>query len=239
RPMTQPSWKRHLALATLVAAPLLTTVTAGPVLAAPPGASHADVQKATDIFKKATELFKAKKLTPALEYFKQSYALVPSPNSHLYIARCLAGLGNARSAWLEFDRTIEEATVDGAKYAPTRDSATQERDDLASKIALVTVNVPSHDPATTVRVGVYDVPPDRWNQPYPVEPGTVEVLVQGPGQPGSRQSFNLGPGERRTVTPGAGPGAVVVPPGGQNPPPGGETPPPTTSSRKINGLQIG
>lgn len=224
--MTLPSWKRKLTLAALVVAPVLTgggaalAMPAGP----PPGAgpAAADVQKATALFMKATELFKAKKFVPALDHFKQSYALVPSPNSHLYIARCLAALGEARGAWLEFDHVIDEAAADGAKYVPTRESATQERDDLGGKLSLVTVVVQNPDPAMTVRVGTHDVPPDRWGKPYPVEPGNADVTVQAPGKPAVRQTVNVAPGERREVainTAGsAGPIAAGPTPGPVAPP---------------------
>src|ERR1700679_3814796 len=116
--MTHPRWKRHLALAALCAAPVRC---GGGAALAGGTPSPADVTKATDVFKKATEQFKSKKFVPALDGFKQSYALVPSPNSHLYIARCLAALGKARAAWIEFDHTADEATAGGAKYAPTHD----------------------------------------------------------------------------------------------------------------------
>ena len=223
--MTHPRWKRHLALAALVAAPVLCGV--GPALAAP---SPADVAKATEVFKKATDQFKAKKFVPALDHFKQSYALVPSPNSHLYIARCLAALGQVRAAWIEFDHTANEATAGGAKYAPTHDSALQERDDLASKLALVAVSVQPSDPAMTVRVGPYDVPPDRWGKPYPVEPGAIEVTVQLPGKAPIHQPIRVAAGEKRDVALNAGPAVAVGPV---------EPPAEAPDSHPINGLRIG
>jgi hypothetical protein len=231
--MTHPRWKRHLALAALVAAPVLG---GGAAVAAPPGAppSAADVTKATDVFKKATELFRSKKFVPALDHFKQSYALVPSPNSHLYIARCLAALGQARAAWLEFDRTSDEASAGGPKYAPTHDSALQERDELSAKLALVTVSVQPSDPAMVVRVGPYDVPPDRWGKPYPVDPGPTEVSVEIPGKPAIRQPISVARGERRDVALNAGPSALAGP---VAPPPGAPGAP--EPRRPINGLRIG
>ena len=190
------------------------------------------MHKATEAFKKGTELMKAKKFVPALDAFKQSYALVSSPNSHLYIARCLAALGEARSAWLEFDRTADEATAGGAKYAETHDSALQERDELSAKLALVTVVVQPSDPAMTVRVGAFDVPPDRWGKPYPVDPGATEVTVQLPGKPPIHQPVNVSLGERRDVALNAGPAAAV----GPVEPPESR---PAAVSRPINGLRIG
>jgi hypothetical protein len=214
--MTQPPWKLHLAVAALVLAPVLTgggTAFAMPADGAPPAA--ADVQKATAFFTKGAELFKAKKYVPALDQFKQSYALLPSPNSHLYIARCLAALGERRAAWLELDRTATEARGAGPKYARVPDAALQERDELAPRLAIVTVVVQNADPAASVRVGALDLPPDHWGKPYPVEPGTLDVVVQAPGRPPVKQTITIALGEQREVRldAGAGGGPVVVGPG--------------------------
>ncbi len=117
--MTLSSWKRPLTVAALLVAPVITVpvIAEGAAFAMPAAAGAADVQKAVALFKKASELYGNKKYAPALDHFRQSYALVPSPNSHLYIARCVAFLGDPRSAWLEYDRTIDEAAAGGAKYA--------------------------------------------------------------------------------------------------------------------------
>jgi hypothetical protein len=231
--MTLLTLKRPLALAALIAAPVLAV--AAPAAAAPdkPAPAAADVQKATSLFVKGTELFKANKFVQALDHFKQSYALVPSPNSHLYIARCLAGLGQARAAWLEFERVAEEATAGGPKYAQTHDSAIQERDDLGPKVALVTVAIPYADPSVTVRVGPYDLPPDHIGRPYPVEPGTYDVLIQGAGRPPLVQSVTIAVGEKRDVAISSSPvGPVAQVP--VAPPP--EQP---SSGKKLTPLRIG
>lgn len=130
--MTKLPWKRHLALSALVLAPVL----AGPAtaLATPQSraaASEDSVHKATAFFTKGAELFKAKKYPQALDEFKQSYALLSSPNTHLYIARCLAAMGDTRDAWLEYDRTAAEARTAGPKYEKVPDVALQERDDFS------------------------------------------------------------------------------------------------------------
>jgi hypothetical protein len=196
------------------------------------------VQKATSLFGKGKELYQAKKYAQALDNFKQSYALVPSPNSHLYIARCLAATGELRAAWLEFDRTIDEATAGGAKYAPTLEDAKQDRDDLGAKLALVVFAPP--DGATKVRVGGYEVPRDRWGKPFPVEPTTTDVIVEVPGQPPVRRTVTFAPGERRDVRFDA-PGPVgTLPSGGGHPgvEGGGGGGGPATGGG-VNGLRIG
>jgi hypothetical protein len=216
----------RLAVAALVAAPAVTVLHAPPAFAAPPAA---DVQRATQRFIKGTELLKQGRHAQALEEFKQSYALVPSPNSHLYIARCLAQLGQTRAAWLEFDRTAAEATNGGPKYAQTHDSALQERDDLSSRLALVAIVVQGADPSASVRVGSYDLPPDRIGQPFPIDPGQVDVVMQAPGRPPVVQTITLRAGERRDV--------IVAPPAAPVGPVAAvaEAPAP----RRLNGLRVG
>ncbi len=54
--------------------------------------------------------------------------------------------------------------------------------------------VQGSDPAMTVSVGTTSVPPDRWGKPYPVTPGTYDVVVQAPGKPPVKQSVTVGPG---------------------------------------------
>ncbi len=210
--MTQLSWKRHVALAALVVAPVLAGGGAALAMPQAPPPAAADVQKATAFFTKGADLFKAKKYAPALEQFKQSYALLASPNTHLYIARCLVALGDKRGAWLEFDRTATEARSAGPKYERVPDVAIQERDELAPKPAIVTVVVQNSDPAMTVLVGTSSVPPDRWGKPYPVDAGTLDIVVQAPGKPPVKQTITLGPGEQREARLDAS-AALPPPPG--------------------------
>ena len=212
--MPLPSWKRTLAVAALAVAPVLSG--APPALALPgpdTGAKPPDVAKATSLFMKGIELYKAKKYPQALDHFKQSYGMVPSPNSHLYIARCLAATGDSRAAWIELDRTIDEATAGGPKYAPTRDEATQERDDLGTKLGFVVVTVPGGPPGTRVRAGANEIPAARWGKPFPVAPATLDVIVETPGQPPIKKTVTVAPGERRDVQIDAA-ASIAVPAGG-------------------------
>lgn len=197
---------------------------AKPPPATPPPASPATAdpealaKKATAYFMKGSDLFKIKKYKEALEQFKLSYATVQSPNSHLYIARCLAAMGEARNAWLEFDQVVDEASARAQtedKYAPTRDTAKVERDELNAKLALVTITVAGASLSTVVRVGAHEVPQNKWAKPYPLDPSTVEVVIENAGKPGPRQTVMLTAGSKRDLKlnvefPKAPPPAVVA-----------------------------
>jgi len=214
--MQRASWTRTLALIVVAAAPLcLGPASAhaqanGGNAAAP---DEASVKKAQSLFLKGSDLYKAKKFEQALDAFKQSYATVASPNSHLYIARCLADMGRRGEAYLEYEKVIEEATERAKteeRYAPTRDQAKTERDDVGAKIALVTVNVANADPGTTVKIGETEVPQAQWGKPFPVEPGTVEASAQSGGQSIGQQTLTLAAGDKRDLAFDAKP-AIATP----------------------------
>ncbi len=174
-----------------------------------------DVRKAQSLFKKADELFNAHRYAEALELFRQSYATVPSPNSHLYIARCLSQTGDLRAAYLEFQKVYEEADKRAAsepKYGPTRDSARVERDELGNRIALVTVNVQHSDASTTVKVGDVEVSQAEWGKPIPFNPGSVDVTVQTAGKPPAHQTVQLSAGDKKEVALDAAPQGAAPPP---------------------------
>jgi hypothetical protein len=193
---------------------------------APPSEDAA--KKATAYYLKGSDLFKAKKLAPALEQFRLSYAAVPSPNSHLYIARCLAAMGDSRAAYEEFDKVVDEAAERGKtedKYLPTRDTARVERDELLSRVALVTINVVHPGPTTLVRIGDVDVPREQWDKPIAVAPGAVEARLSAGDRAITSQSATVNAGQSRTLVLDAA-AAPVVAVGGP-----GTTPPPAKSSR--------
>ena len=222
----------------LIVAAVVPCIALGPGIAQaqPKGAKGAAApssddgsKKATAYYVKGSELFKAKppKYAQALEQFRLSYAAVPSPNSHLYVARCLAAMGDSRAAYAEFDKVVEEAAERGKtedKYLPTRDTARVERDELLSKVALVTISVAHPGPTTTVRVGGADVPREQWDKPFAVVPGPVEAKISAGDHVITSQSATINAGQSHTLVLDAAAPAVAV--GGPD-----VTPPASKSSR--------
>jgi hypothetical protein len=198
--------------AALLAAPLPGRQAAAQPAAAQP--SKEQVKKATSHFEKGSRLYDQKKFALALTEFKSSYDTVKSPNSRLYVARCMAQLGETREAWLEFDATATEAderarTED--KYAPTRDTARLERDELNAKIGLVTVEVKNADPTAKLRVGGNEVAAERWGKPVPVAPGDVEVVLEPASGSPVREQVAVAAGESKQVSVDAAPPAAPPP----------------------------
>jgi hypothetical protein len=158
-------------------------------------------QQAQQHFEKGSGFFEGKKFALALEEFKASYAAVPSPNSHLFIARCLLELGEPKDAYLEYDKVIAEVQARGdAKYADAAQAARTERDEIAKKLAFVVLNVSTDDAAATVTIGGKPIGREQWGKPVLVDPGTAEVVLSAPSKPPVTQSIQVAAGEKRDVS---------------------------------------
>lgn len=175
----------------------------GPAPKAPAAAPAADpVKVATEAFKQGTALFNQKKFAPALEQFKKSYDTVASPNSGLYIARCLAEMGQTKEAFHQFRKVIAEADARAAteaKYAPTRDSAKTELDDLTKKIGVITISVKNPLPDSTLKVNGQPIPMTEWTSPIPVDPGRIEVVLTPTSGDPATKSVDVKAGEKPTI----------------------------------------
>jgi hypothetical protein len=195
-----------LALASLfvaVQADALPAAGATPAAGAP---SPDTVKKATEAFTEGKALFEQKKFGLALPKFEASYSLVQSPNSHIFIARCLAETGRKREAYERFHRVIAEADARAAtdkKYEKTRDSAKTEASDLATKLALITVVVENAEPASKLRVAgrpLTSTDPD-WGKPLAFETAEpIVVELETPGRETVSKRVDLVVGVPQTVT---------------------------------------
>ena len=206
-------WKRHLALAALALAPVLTASGLGEGRAPSPAAVPPEVHKATAFFTKGAELFKAKKFAPALEEFKQSYALLASPNTHLYIARCLAGprrqaRGVARVRSHRGGGADRGAQV-RARARRRAPGARRPHPQAGARHGHGAEPGPGDDG----HGGDRQRAPGSLGKPYPVEPGTLDVVVQAPGKPPVKQTLTIGAGEQREARLDTAPAAPAPGPG--------------------------
>jgi len=193
----------------LIAASLAIVAAASPqsAFAQPASASAkpspAAIKKATDAFKEGTKLFGQKKFALALEQFRLSYDTVASPNSRLYVARCQAEMGNLREAYTTFEGVIEEAQERGKtepKYIATGEGAKRDLDELSKKLVLVTISVPNAPDSARVKVGGVPVPKENWDKPIPVDPGSVDVVLEVQGAPPVTEHADLKAGDTKTFT---------------------------------------
>jgi hypothetical protein len=238
--LSAPRYRIALLSASLAAAHVLGVAPAAAqpkggaaAAAAPKGGAasptEANVKKALELFKKGQGLYKANKFADALVPFRESYALVPSPNSRFYIARCLAGTNDNVNAHIEFEAVIADIDARNEdKYKETHDVAVQELAQVDAKIALLTVSVANAAENTRVSVAGKDIPREDWGKdipredwgkPLPVSPGAVEVMLTTPPAPSTTERLDLRAGEKRPLALDAAPAGGLPPP----PPPGGST----------------
>lgn len=169
-----------------------------------PKAQAADpaVTRATDRFFAGQKLYGEGMYEQALAEFRASYAASPSPNSRLYIARCMRQLGRNAAAYDEYARVIVEASdraTSEAKYAATQKAAAEERAALKDKVAWLSVEMPEDVTGASMRVGAESIPPGRWHQELTVDAGKVIVRVEAPGRKTFEQELALAGGEKKRI----------------------------------------
>lgn len=174
--------------------------------------SESEVAEATKRFIEGQKLYADNKFPDALIEFRASYLAVPSPNSHLYVARCLRELGRLVAAYEEYGQVLIEASERAAsetKYGPTVKAAVDERNALRDKIGRVSVSVPADATGAVVHIGQDIVAGGRWAQEIAVEPGTVKVRVEAPGREPYERQVSVSSGEKKSVS-------ATMPPGGNS-----------------------
>ncbi len=168
----------------------------------PAKATPVQREQAQSRFVKGRELYNAKKYEAALVEMNASLDIVASPNTRLYIGRCLRELGRTVAAYVELGRAAVEAKEllrDDTRYEKAAQAANDERAALAPKLGFVEVNVAHASPSTTLKIGSEDVRRGGWDEAIPVLPGTTEILVETPGHAPVKQEVQVAAGERRSV----------------------------------------
>lgn len=159
-------------------------------VAATASAQSANEAAAQVRFQRGRDLFVANDFNGALTEFRAANQLVGSPNTRLYIARCLRGLGRLGDAYIEFQRAGAEAAdraVNEPRYAASRDAARQEMDALRPQIGNLTLHAPHAPEGIEVRVAGMVVPTAMLDVAMPTTPGNVEVTATAPGRLPFRQ----------------------------------------------------
>lgn len=95
-------------------------------LAIPRAAFAADPR---DLYREGLELYDERQYESALDRFAESYSAQASPNSKLYVARCLRSIGRTDEAVVAYEQAAQlasERSVAEAKYALTYQNAMRE-----------------------------------------------------------------------------------------------------------------
>jgi hypothetical protein len=186
-----------LALAAIAFAPSATAAGVTPSAATP-----VQREQAQSRFLRGKELYGARKFDAALAEFTASLDIVASPNTRLYVGRCLREMGRYVPAYVELGRTAIEAkelTRDDPRYEKAAAAAAEERKALEPKLGFIDITVSHAAPTTTLRVAGDDVRRGGWSEPVPVMPGTAEVVVETPGHAPVKRSVQVAAGSRQSL----------------------------------------
>lgn len=131
------------------------------------------------LFDEGRALLKAGQLNAACERFEQSHTVEPALGTLLNLADCDERRGQLVKAYLEFNDALAWA---GRTHEAAREQAARQRASaLKSKLAWLSVTMPSPPPELEVRVGTFAVKLGAGAQALPVDAGEVEVHANAPG----------------------------------------------------------
>lgn len=171
-------------------------------LAASPAASQDNTAFAQQRFTRGSTLYEARSFGPALDEFRASLALYGSPNTRLYVARCLRELGRLDEALPEFERAMREA-ADRAptdpRYAATRDAAQTEMLAIADQVGRLTLTIPDAPSGVVVRVNDREIPREALGVAFPVMPGHVRIVVESAEHETEQRETEVAAGREVTV----------------------------------------
>ncbi len=172
-----------------------------------PSLAHAQQPAPSDegrqYFQYGRGYYERRRWSEALDAFRRSADALPSPNTRLYVGRCLRELGRYAEAWFELERAAEEADTrqpQDARYARTADTARQESGALAERVAFVVIEPAAQAPTATVTINGSPFPNDRMGRLYAVDPGAVTVYATASGYAPFRTTSTLTAGQQARVT---------------------------------------
>jgi hypothetical protein len=158
---------------------------------------------AQKVYVQGVDHYKAGRLLEALAAFRASYDMVPSPNSHLMIARSLREKGELVEAYAEFGKVVLEADAAAArdaKYRSASEASRAERAKLRARLTMLTIFVKEPPDDLRVLLGDKPIEKERWGRPVPVLPGALVARATAAGRAEQRQELAAVPGGDLVVT---------------------------------------
>jgi hypothetical protein len=146
-----------------------------------PASAQDNTAFAQQRFTRGAGLYEQRSYAPALDEFRASLALYGSPNTRLYVARCLRELGRLDEALPEFERAMREAgdrASTDPRYAATRDAAQTEMLAIAPRVGRLTLTIPDAPAGVVVRVNDREIPREALGVAFPVMPGALRIVVE-------------------------------------------------------------
>lgn len=155
------------------------------------------VSLAAQTFLEGQRLFLDKQYEEALPLFEESYALQASPNSRLYIARCLVELGELYQAYEVYREVIVSVSdVESPnRYAETQMAASEERAALRLRLATVRITLSQQPPGLRLRLGERELAQSAPTTSYFADPGVLTLEATAPGYHDAVQRIDARGGE--------------------------------------------
>lgn len=181
---------------------------------APSQSTPVQREQAQSRFLRGKEKLAKKDYEAALAEFNASLDIVASPNTRLYVGRCLRETGKLVAAYVELGRTeieAKELAREDPRYEKAAQAAHEERSKLESMLGFLNIDVTHAEPTTTVKVAGDEIRRGGWSEPVPVLPGNANVVVETPGHAPIERSVNVVAGQRVSVAIDATDGAVATP----------------------------
>jgi hypothetical protein len=162
-----------------------------PAFAQPRDQARAEAERLTEL---GAQAYARADYAGALDDFRRSYEVYPSPNTHSNLARALYKLGRVPEAMDEFEAFLAEGTEAGDA---AREYALARKMELATQLGKLDVecDVSGAQVAIDGRpVGATPLPRAHY-----VAPGAHAIAVTAPGRVAFTAVAQLGPGELREV----------------------------------------
>jgi serine/threonine-protein kinase len=144
--------------------------------------SSADVAAAQGLYDEARKLMKDGKYAAACPKLEESQRLDKSRSTEFHLADCYEHTGRSVSAWALFLQVASESKAAGR--ADAEKLARQRANDLAPKLARLTLNVPQAAQVEGLQVkrDTDAVGSAQWGSAVPVDPGKHTVSASAPGR---------------------------------------------------------
>lgn len=171
-------------------------------LFAPTALAQDNTAFAQQRFTRGAGLYEQRDFGHALDEFRASLALYGSPNTRLYVARCLRELGRFDEALPEFERAMREAAdraVTDPRYNATRDAAQTEMLAIEPRVGRLTLTIPDAPQGVVVRVNNREIPREALGVPIAVLPGHLTIQVESAEHEPERRETDVAASREVTV----------------------------------------
>jgi hypothetical protein len=142
-------------------------------------ASAQDAVTAEALFRAGRDALAQADYATACARFEESKRLEPAPGTLLNLGECRERLGQLASAWQAYSEAADLLPAGDLR----RDHAQKRRDEIAPKLATITLSLAKHTPADCVlRQGALSIGQSVAGVPLPVDEGDVAFVLQCPGR---------------------------------------------------------